>query len=187
MREIVASRKQAEILGLRGEIVSHAKATLDEQLASWGYTLVDLTVNDIQFDKEVMASMSRVVSATNAMRAADFEGQALLIQRTKAAEAEGAAIRIAAENEAEAARLRGQGLAQFRRELTTGLTESANSLKDSGMDPSLLAFSMWTETIRDAAREGTGNVMFIDGNLTTMEESLHRLQGLLHVNPPQQS
>lgn len=184
VRQYVATQKQADVLGARSEIVTHAKDNLDDQLASWGYRLADLQVNDIAFDAEVMASMSRVVAAKNAQTAAEYEGQALLITRTKAAQADGAAIRIAAENEAEAARLRGQGLAQFRRELAEGISESATVLTNAGLDPTLLAFSMWTETIRDAAREGTGNVLYLDGNLATMEDQLRRLQGL-QLSPPQ--
>jgi len=179
VREFVATKKQAEVLGLRQEIVTHAKANLDDQLSSWGYLLVDLTVNDIQFDAEVMQSMSRVVAAKNAQTAAEFEGQALLIQRTKEAEAEGAAIRIAAENEATAARLRGEGLAQFREAIAVGFSESAKKLEAAGLDPAILLFSMWTETMRDAAKEGTGNTIFLDGNVTTMEQTMHRLQGIL--------
>ena len=179
VREFVATKKQSEVLGLRQEIVTHAKANLDDQLSSWGYLLVDLTVNDIQFDAEVMQSMSRVVAAKNAQTAAEFEGQALLIQRTKEAEAEGAAIRIAAENEATAARLRGEGLAQFREAIAVGFSESAKKLEDAGLDPAILLFSMWTETMRDAAKEGTGNTIFLDGNVTTMEQTMHRLQGIL--------
>jgi len=187
VREFVATKKQAEVLGLRQEIVTHAKANLDDQLSSWGYLLVDLTVNDIQFDAEVMSSMSRVVAAKNAQTAAEFEGQALLIQRTKQAEAEGAAIRIAAENEAEAARLRGEGLAKFREAVAVGFSESAKKLNESGLDPSILMFSMWTETVRDAAKEGTGNTIFLDGNITTMEQTLHRLQGLISPNESPES
>ncbi|MEI8230996.1 MAG: SPFH domain-containing protein [Actinomycetes bacterium] len=179
VREFVSTKKQSEVLGLRQEIVLHAKENLDEQLSSWGYLLVDLTVNDIQFDAEVMQSMSRVVAAKNAQTAAEFEGQALLIQRTKQAEAEGAAIRISAENEATAARLRGEGLAQFREAIAVGFSESAKKLEEAGLAPSILLFSMWTETVRDAAKEGTGNTIFLDGNITTMEQSLHRLQGML--------
>jgi regulator of protease activity HflC (stomatin/prohibitin superfamily) len=179
VREFVATKKQAEVLGLRGEIVNHAKENLDEQIGSWGYLLVDLTVNDIQFDATVMESMSAVVAALNKQRSAEFEGEALLIQRTKAAEAEGAAIRIAAENEAEAARLRGEGLAKFREAIATGFSESAKHLEEAGLDPAILLFSMWTETIRDAAKEGKGNTIFLDGNIATMEQTLHRLQGVL--------
>jgi regulator of protease activity HflC (stomatin/prohibitin superfamily) len=182
VREFVATKKQAEVLGLRTEIATHAKENLNEQLGSWGYSLIDLAINDISFDPEVMASMSRVVAATNAQRAAEFEGQALLIQRTKAAEAEGAAIRIAAENEAKAAELRGQGLAAFRTALAQGLSDSARLLEDSGVGSGVLALTLWTETIRDTARDGAGNVIFLDGNLATMEEAMHRLQGMMQVD-----
>jgi regulator of protease activity HflC (stomatin/prohibitin superfamily) len=101
-----------------------------------------------------------------------------LITRTKAAEAEGAAIRIAAENEATAARLRGEGLAMFRKALAEGFGESAEMLEKHGLDPALLAFSMWTETIRDAAKEGSGNTIFIDGNIATGDDAMRRLQAM---------
>jgi len=176
VREYVATRKQSEVLGLRAEIVTHAKNTLDEQLSSWGYTVVDLQITELAFDKEVTDSMARIVAATNLKIAAEAEGEALLITRTKAAQAEGAAIRISAENEADAARLRGEGLAMFRKALAQGFGESAELLNEHGLDPALLAFSMWTETIRDAAKEGAGNTIFIDGNIATGEEALRRLQ-----------
>jgi regulator of protease activity HflC (stomatin/prohibitin superfamily) len=182
VREFVATKKQAEVLGLRTEIASHAKDNLNEQLASWGYSLIDLAINDIAFDAEVMASMSRVVAATNAQTAAEVEGQALLITRTKQAEAEGAAIRIAAENEATAAKLRGEGLAGFRTALSQGLTDSARMLEENGVGAGLLAFTLWTETILDAAKMGKGNTIFLDGNIATMEESLRRLQALTKEN-----
>lgn len=179
VREFVATRRQAEVLGLRQEIVLHAKSNLDDQLADWGYTLVDLTVNDITFDADIMVSMSRVVAAKNAQTAAEFEGQALLIARTKEAEAEGAAIKIAAENEADAARLRGEGLAQFRTALAEGLGQAAEELATHGIDPNFLAFTLWTETMRDVAREGRGNVVFFDGSVDGFEGAMKRMQGML--------
>lgn len=184
VRSFVATKKQAELLGLRQEIVEHSKENLDEQLASWGYQVSDLQITDLKFDEEVMISMTRVVAAKNAQVAAEFEGQALLIAKTKEAEAHGAAIRIAAENEAEAARLRGAGLASFRKEITQGLTESAKELQAGGLDASILTFSMWTETLRDAAREGQGNVIFLDGNIATGEDASRRLQAMLNLKEP---
>jgi len=179
VREFVATKKQAEVLGLRAEIVTHAKGSLDEQLGSWGYTISDLQINDVAFDPTVMESMSRVVAAKNAQTAAEFEGQALLITRTKQAEAEGAAIRIAAENEAEAARLRGEGLAKFRTAVASGLTQSAEELKSAGVDQALLGLMLWTETLREVAQYGKGNTIFLDGNLGTMEDQVRRLQGIV--------
>jgi regulator of protease activity HflC (stomatin/prohibitin superfamily) len=182
VREFVATRKQSEVLGLRTEIVSHAKQTLDEQLSSWGYQVVDLQVTELRFDEAVTDSMSRIVAATNLKIAAEAEGQALLITRTKQAEAEGAAIRISAENEATAARLRGEGLAAFRKALAEGFGDSAELLSKHGLDPAIIAFSMWTETIRDAAKEGAGNTIFIDGNLSTADDALRRLQAMTVLN-----
>lgn len=179
VRSFVATKKQAELLGLRQEIVTHSKETLDEQLASWGYLVSDLQITDLNFDEEVMTSMTRVVAAKNAQVAAEFEGQALLITRTKEAEANGAAIKIAAENEAEANRLKGQGFAMFRSEIATGLAESAEKLKEQGIDPAFLAFTMWTEMVRDTAREGKGNVIFLDGGTGSMKESMKHIQGLI--------
>lgn len=114
IRAFVATKKQAEILGLRKDIVEFVKEQVDHVLEGWGYHLQDLQINDITFDKMIMDSMSKVVASNNLKAAAENEGQALLITKTKAAEAEGNAIKISAEAEKEAARLRGQGVALFR-------------------------------------------------------------------------
>jgi regulator of protease activity HflC (stomatin/prohibitin superfamily) len=51
----------------------------------------------------ILDSMSKVVASNNLKAAAENEGQALLITKTKGAEAEGNAIKISAEAEKEAA------------------------------------------------------------------------------------
>ena len=183
VREFVAGKKQAEVLGLRQSIVDHAKSTLDDQLASWGYELVDLTVNDISFDADVMKSMSRVVAAKNAQTAAEFEGQALLITRTKQAEAEGRALVIAAENGAEAARLRGEGIAAQRAAIAKGLSESSSLLTGAGLDMSLLAFSLWTDTLREIALQSKGNTVFLDGGMDSFHDALRRTQAFIATPP----
>src|SRR5215211_5258715 len=106
IRSFVATKKQAEVLGLRKEIVEYVKIEIDHTLEEWGYHLLDLQINDITFDKVIMDSMSKVVASNNLKAAAENEGQALLITKTKAAEAEGNAIKIAAEAERQAAQLR---------------------------------------------------------------------------------
>ena len=103
IRAFVATKRQAEILGQRKEIVEYVKDQIDQTLEKWGYHLQDLQINDITFDKVVLDSMSKVVASNNLKAAAENEGQALLITKTKAAEAEGNAIKISAEAEKEAA------------------------------------------------------------------------------------
>ncbi len=178
IRSFVATKKQAEILGLRNEIVDDVKANLDHILNDWGYRLIDLQINDITFDEEIVRSMSRVVASNNLKAAAENEGQALLITKTKQAEAEGNAIRISAEAEREAARLRGQGLAQFREEIAKGMTIAAQELEKAHLDPSIILFSLWTETMRQVAQDGKGNVIFMDGSIDGFDKTIKQMMAL---------
>lgn len=175
IRSLVANKAQAEILGLRSEIVAHVKDELDAQLDEWGYHLLDLQINDISFGAAIMQSMERVVAAQNERVAAENEGAALLIRETKRAEAEGAAIQIAAKAEMEASRLRGQGVAAFRQEVANGMAEAARSMENANLDPSFILFSMWTETMRNIASEGSGNLITLDGSTDGMTKTLRQL------------
>ncbi len=178
IRAFVATKRQAEILALRNEIVLHVKDQIDETLETWGYHLIDLQLNDISFDEVIMRSMAQVVATNNLKAAAENEGQALLITKTKAAEADGNAIRISAEAERTAAQLRGQGIALFREEVTKGMAKAVQDLRDLEVDDYLVAFSMWTETIKHMSEHGKGNVMFMDGSAEGLQRSVNQMMGM---------
>lgn len=179
IRSYVATKRQAEILGQRREIVDYVKSEIDHSLEEWGYHLQDLQINDITFDQAIMESMSRVVASNNLKAAAENEGQALLITKTKGAEAEGNAIKIAAEAEREAARLRGQGVALFRQEVAKGMTEAAEQMKQANLDTNVILFSMWTEAVKNFAEYGKGNIIFLDGSADGMEKTMKQIQALM--------
>lgn len=179
IRSFVATKKQAEVLGLRREIVEYVKVEIDHTLAEWGYHLLDLQINDITFDKMILESMSKVVASNNLKAAAENEGQALLITKTKGAEAEGNAIKISAEAEREAARLRGQGIALFREEVAKGMSSAAEELRQANLDTNFILFSMWTEAIKNFAEYGKGNVIFLDGSTEGMEKTMKQFQALM--------
>ena len=178
IRSFVATKKQAEILLLRKEIIEFVKAQLDKQLEDWGYHLQDLQLNDITFDDDIMKSMSRVVASNNLKAAAENEGQALLITKTKAAEAEGNAIKISAEAEKIAAQLRGQGVALFREEVAKGMSVAAKEMQDANLNTSMIMFSMWTESIKQFAEQPKGNVIFLDGSPEGMQRSFKQMMAL---------
>lgn len=178
VRAFVATKRQSEVLLLRHEIVEAVKEQLDVSLEQWGYHLIDLQLNDITFDEEVMRSMAKVVASNNLKAAAENEGQALLITRTKAAEAEGNFIKISANAEKEAAQLRGQGIALFREEIARGMAEAAKKMQESNLDTSLILFSMWTEAIKNFAEQGKGNVIFLDGSTEGMEHTLKQMMAM---------
>jgi regulator of protease activity HflC (stomatin/prohibitin superfamily) len=179
IRAFVATKRQAEILTARREIVEYVKEQIDHSLEEWGYHLQDLQINDITFDQAIMESMSRVVASNNLKAAAENEGQALLITKTKGAEAEGNAIKIAAEAEREAARLRGQGVALFRQEVAKGMTEAAEQMKQANLDTNVILFSMWTEAVKNFAEYGKGNIIFLDGSANGMENTMKQIQALM--------
>jgi regulator of protease activity HflC (stomatin/prohibitin superfamily) len=65
IRAYVATKRQAEVLTARREIVDFVKEQIDNSLEEWGYHLQDLQINDITFDQVVMESMSKVVASNN--------------------------------------------------------------------------------------------------------------------------
>jgi regulator of protease activity HflC (stomatin/prohibitin superfamily) len=183
IRAYVATKRQSDVLILRRDIVDHVKEQLDQVLETWGYHLQDLQLNDITFDEVIMKSMSQVVASNNLKAAAENEGQALLITKTKAAEAEGNAIKIAAEAERQAAQLRGQGIALFREEVAKGMTAAAKEMEDAHLDTSVILFTMWTESIKHFAENSQGNVIFLDGSTASMERTMKEVMSLNLLQP----
>ena len=165
IRAYVATKRQAEVLTARREIVDFVKEQIDQSLEEWGYHLQDLQINDITFDQVVMESMSKVVASNNL--------------KAKAAEAEGNSIKISAQAEKEAAQLRGQGVALFRQEVAKGMTEAAEEMKQANLDTNVILFSMWTEAIKNFAEYGKGNVIFLDGSPDGMDRTLKQMMGLI--------
>ncbi len=178
IRAFVATKRQSEVLILRRDIVEHVKEQLDVILEGWGYHLQDLQLNDITFDEVIMKSMSQVVASNNLKAAAENEGQALLITKTKSAEAEGNAIKISAEAERQASQLRGQGVALFRQEVAKGMSVAAKEMQDAHMDTSVILFTMWTESIKHFAEHSQGNVIFLDGSTDGMQQTMKELMAL---------
>jgi regulator of protease activity HflC (stomatin/prohibitin superfamily) len=183
IRAYVATQKQANVLAQRNEIVMHVKEQIDIVLESWGYHLQDLQLNDITFDDEIMRSMSRVVASNNLKAAAENEGQALLITKTKGAEADGNAIKIAAAAEREAAQLRGQGIALFRAEVAHGMTKAAQEMEQANLDISVILFTMWTESIKHFAENSDGNVIFLDGSTDGMNKTMKEMMAMQFQKP----
>ena len=179
VRAFVATKRQSEILQLRTEIILHVKEQLDIQLEGWGYHLLDLQINDITFDEVIVRSMAQVVASNNLKAAAENEGQALLITKTKAAEAEGNAIKISAEAERQAAQMRGQGVALFREEVARGMATAAKEMESANLDASYILFSMWTDTLKHFAEYGKGNTIFLDGSTNNYQRTMQQLMSTL--------
>jgi regulator of protease activity HflC (stomatin/prohibitin superfamily) len=179
IRQFVATTKQSDILGMRAEIVDHTKKNLDEVVLAWGYVVRDIQITDMTFDKEIIDSMARVVSSKNLLAAASNEGAALLVKRTKDAEAEAAYKTIGAEAEKKASALRGEGLALFRKNIADGMKDAAESLKAAGVDANFLLFLEYTDALKYVAEHAQGKVIFMDNGAAA---STRVVQGVLGMD-----
>ncbi len=188
IRQFVATTKQSDILGMRAEIVDHTKRNLDEVVLQWGYVVRDIQITDMTFDKEIMDSMARVVSSKNLLAAAANEGAALLVKRTKDAEAEAAYKTIGAEAEKKAAALRGEGLALFRKSVADGMKDAAESLRAAGVDANFLLFLEYTDALKYVADHAQGKVVFMDngaGAGTRIVQGIMSMGAEVSPGPPQ--
>jgi regulator of protease activity HflC (stomatin/prohibitin superfamily) len=179
IRQFVATTKQADILGMRAEIVDHTKKNLDEVVLAWGYVVRDIQITDMTFDQEIIDSMARVVSSKNLLAAASNEGAALLVKRTKDAEAEAAFKTIGAEAEKKAAALRGEGLALFRTNVADGMKDAAEKLRAAGVDANFLLFLEYTDALKYMAEHAQGKVIFMDSGANA---ATRIVQGILTMN-----
>ena len=178
IRQFVATTKQSDILGMRAEIVDHTKKNLDEVVLAWGYVVRDIQITDMTFDKEIIDSMARVVSSKNLLAAASNEGAALLVKRTKDAEAEAAYKTIGAEAEKKASALRGEGLALFRKNIADGMKDAAESLKAAGVDANFLLFLEYTDALKYVAEHGQGKVIFMDNSAAAATKVVQSILGM---------
>ncbi|MGH8290841.1 MAG: SPFH domain-containing protein [Steroidobacteraceae bacterium] len=183
IRQFVATTKQSDILGMRAEIVDHTKKNLDEVVLAWGYVVRDIQITDMTFDKEIIDSMARVVSSKNLLAAASNEGAALLVKRTKDAEAEAAFKTIGAEADKKAAALRGEGLALFRKNIAVGMKEAADSLKAAGVDNRLLLFLEYTDALKYVSEHAQGKVIFMDNGASAPSRVVQGLYGMFTDAP----
>lgn len=178
IRQFVATTKQADILGMRAEIVEHTKRNLDEVVLAWGYVVRDIQITDMTFDKEIIDSMARVVSSKNLLAAAANEGAALLVKRTKDAEAEAAYKTIGAEADKKAAALRGEGLALFRRNIADGMKEAAALLQSAGVNAEFLLFLEYTDALKYVADHSQGKVIYMDSGAAAAARIVQGISGM---------
>lgn len=187
-RTYVSTQRQAEMIGISQDVVHRIKERVGARMLDWGYSIEDLRYHSIRFDEVITKSMARVVAAINERDAAKNEGEALLIRKTKEAEADGSFITIKAEAEKGAWKLRGQGLAEFRREVAAGIHDAVEELQTAGVDPNYLLFFMYTEAIKHVAEHSkAGHTIFVDSNPARPRELMSEMAAFYRVASPQRA
>lgn len=184
-RTYVATKRQAEMIGISQDVVHQIKQNLAAKIENWGYAIHDLRYNNITFDDVVKNSMARVVAAVNERDAAVNEGEALLIRKIKEAEANGAFIKINAEAEKLAWKLKGQGLSDFREEVAKGIHHAVEELQSAGVDPNYMLFFMYTETLKHIAEHAkAGQTIFVNHDPNAPHGIMEAMSAFYKVQSP---
>jgi regulator of protease activity HflC (stomatin/prohibitin superfamily) len=178
VRTLIAKHTQQEILGIKDELQIEVLEKANASLKDWGWKLSSLQISVPRFGEEVERSMESVVASINERTAAENRGEALKIQATKEAEAKGRALEIESEAEKNASKLRGEGMAEFRRAMFQGIADSANVIEQKGISSDILPILMYMDTLKDIAKDGQGKIIFIDSGIGAPDRFMEQVVSL---------
>lgn len=77
--------------------------------------------------------------------------------------------------------MRGQAVASFREEVARGMSQASKEMHDANLDTSVILWLMWTESIKQIAENGKGNVIF-DGSTEGMERTFKNMMAINQIN-----
>ncbi|KDD76346.1 hypothetical protein H632_c259p1 [Helicosporidium sp. ATCC 50920] len=146
-----------DVFTAKEEIALAVKTELAKSMAGFGYAVIQTLITDIEPAAKVKAAMNEINAAQRMRLAAYQQSEADKIRIVKAAEAD-----------AEAKYLAGQGIARQRQAIIAGLRESVTSFQDGVNDVSsrdvmeLLLITQYFDTLKEAASNGRTNTIFLD-------------------------
>ena len=62
------------------------------------------------------------------------------------------------------------------------MSQASKEMHDANLDTSVILFTMWTESIKQIAENGKGNVIFLDGSTEGMERTLKNMMAINQIN-----
>ena len=130
------------------------KESLSDSMDEYGFSIAKSLVTDIQPDQDVKDSMNRINATERDKVAAENEAEAAKIKRVKAAEAD-----------AESKRLQGVGLAEQRLEIARGIREAMETISQTGAEQSevmtLLLMTQHYDTVQDVTKNSNTNTLLL--------------------------
>ena len=147
LRSAIPMYSLDEVFAKKDDIAKDVNATVSEQMAGYGFTLVSTLITRIALPKEVEDSMNQINSA----------------QR----------IRLAAQDlaEAESMEKAGEGIANQRKAIALGIKDSLETIKESGVTPQeanqLFMFTQWADMMGKFAESGKGSTVVLPSDFQT--------------------
>lgn len=164
MRALISQRSVDDVFASRDEMSRAAEQRLKLEMANFGFDIHHVLVTEILPDVQVIQAMTDLVVSTQALRAAIVATEGSRI--VQIAQAEGAA---------HAAHLRGEATARRVGAILQGLRAATAEASAGVLTPALavelLLMTEYFETLRQAAQESEGQVVFISTKLAESARS----------------
>ena len=142
-----------EVFAKKDDIAKDVNATVSEQMAAYGFTLVSTLITKIALPTEVENSMNDINAAQRKRAAADR------IKRVTEATAE-----------AEAMEKAGEGIANQRKAIALGIKDSLEIIQETGVGNDeanqLFMFTQWSEMMTEFARTGKTSTVVLPSDFS---------------------
>lgn len=168
VRAEVPKLKLDDVFERKDDIAIAVKRELNEAMTTYGYTIINTLVTDIDPDIQVKNAMNRINAADREKTVAEFEAEASRIRIVAKAKAE-----------AESKRLQGQGIADQRREIARGLVESVDVLNRVGINSqeasALIVVTQHYDTLQAIGADTNSNLILLPNSPQAGSEMLNNM------------
>lgn len=148
-----------EVFAKKDDIAKDVNATVSEQMAAYGFTLVSTLITKIALPAEVEDSMNQINAAQRTKAAAQDLAEADRIRRVTEAQAE-----------AEAMEKSGEGIANQRKAIALGIKDSLEIIQETGVGNDeanqLFMFTQWSEMMTEFARTGKTSTVVLPSDFS---------------------
>ena len=157
-----------DVFERKDNIAIAVKRELNEAMTTYGYTIINTLVTDIDPDIQVKNAMNRINAADREKTVAEFEAEASRIRIVAKAKAE-----------AESKRLQGQGIANQRREIAKGLVESVDVLNKVGINSqeasALIVVTQHYDTLQAIGADTNSNLILLPNSPQAGSDMLNNM------------
>lgn len=157
-----------DVFERKDDIAVAVKRELNEAMTTYGYTIINTLVTDIDPDIQVKNAMNRINAADREKTVAEFEAEASRIRIVAKAKAE-----------AESKRLQGQGIADQRREIARGLVESVDVLNKVGINSqeasALIVVTQHYDTLQAIGADTNSNLILLPNSPQAGSDMLNNM------------
>lgn len=168
VRAEVPKLKLDDVFERKDDIAVAVKRELNEAMTTYGYTIINTLVTDIDPDIQVKNAMNRINAADREKTVAEFEAEASRIRIVAKAKAE-----------AESKRLQGQGIADQRREIARGLVESVDVLNGVGINSqeasALIVVTQHYDTLQAIGADTNSNLILLPNSPQAGSDMLNNM------------